>query len=420
MTVAPETATAVPVVAAPAVSPVDRPTRVVGVVWIFLLINTLGYTAGIALIIPFPKSISQVVTMGLLAAAFGLALVINPRIRIRPNAFLVVISMLALLAVVSSLRLESGSGAVLRCFRLTLFVATLWLLSPWWRDDLRFVRHHIRALVLVLLTVLLGLVISPGSAFSGPEGRLVGAIWPIPAPQVGMYAAVLIGLCCILWLHREARGREVAVLCLPAVMLLLLSHTRTALLGLLVGMVLAGLSMLVSNGRARAVFFAAIGVGVLTAVAFGDAIQIWLARGQDAESLSNLTGRAKVWDLLLAKNFTTEQILIGEGLGDKSYAGLPIDSTWLAVFHELGWVGIILVGLVFLGLTGAALLRPPSVRRACAIFLVTYCMVASYTEVGLGDASPYLLTITVAAVLLTRQPTPDVELPVGRDRLEVT
>ena len=34
------------------------------------------------------------------------------------------------------------------------------------------------------------------------------------------------------------------------------------------------------------------------------------------------------------------------------------------------------------------------------MFLIVYCIVASYTEVGLGDASPYLLNLAVAASLL--------------------
>jgi len=49
-----------------------------------------------------------------------------------------------------------------------------------------------------------------------------------------------------------------------------------------------------------------------------------------------------------------------------------------------------------------AVLRPPSLARACAIFLITYCISASYTEAGLGDASPYLLHLAVAASLLVR------------------
>jgi len=46
---------------------------------------------------------------------------------------------------------------------------------------------------------------------------------------------------------------------------------------------------------------------------------------------------------------------------------------------------------------GTAALRPPSPARACAVFLVVYCAVASYTEVGLGDASPYLLCLAASA-----------------------
>ncbi|CAM5456633.1 hypothetical protein SANTM175S_04108 [Streptomyces antimycoticus] len=44
-------------------------------------------------------------------------------------------------------------------------------------------------------------------------------------------------------------------------------------------------------------------------------------------------------------------------------------------------------GSIVLG--GVALLHPPSLQRACAIFLISYCAIAfSYTEAGLGDASP--------------------------------
>ncbi len=89
-----------------------------------------------------------------------------------------------------------------------LFVATLWLLSAWWRGELRFARYHVRVLGAVLLTVLAGLVIAPGSAFSGPDGRLSGVIWPIPATQVGQYCAVAAGLAILLWLTRSIDGRS--------------------------------------------------------------------------------------------------------------------------------------------------------------------------------------------------------------------
>ena len=373
--------------------------RLVGVVWALLLVNTLGYTS-VDLIIPLPRPVAQMITMGALVAAFGLALILNPRVRVRAGAYLLLLSLLAVVSIASSMWLESGLGSLLRCFRLTLFVATLWLLSAWWRGDLRFARYHVRAVGAVILTVLIGLVISPGGAFSGPDGRLVGAIWPIPAPQVGLYCAIATGLSVVLWLTRNIDGRSAAIVSVPAVGLLLLSHTRTALLGLVTALLLAGLTLAFTHARARRALAAAIGFGTVVALVFGQAVMSWLQRGQDAEQLTSLTGRAKVWDLLLAKDRTPGEQFFGVGLTDKSFAGLSIDSSWLAVYHEQGWVGIGIVVAFLGGLLVTAALRPPSPQRACAVFLIVYCIVASYTEVGLGDASPYLLNLAVAASLL--------------------
>jgi hypothetical protein len=192
----------------------------------------------------------------------------------------------------------------------------------------------------------------------------------------------------------------------PAVGLLLLSHTRTALLGLVVALLVAGVSLSFTNPRVRRTLGLAISIGGMVAIVFGQLIQTWLLRGQDAEELSNLTGRAKVWDLLLAQDQTLGEQLFGVGLTDKTFAGLPIDSTWWSVYHEQGWVGLVIVA-GFLGvLIFTAVMRPPSPARACAIFLICYCIIASYTEVGLGDASPYLLILAVAASLLASAGAP--------------
>lgn len=395
------------------VPPAEPPVpRLVAVAWTLMVVNTLGFTT-VAQIIPFPRQVGQVVTMGALVAALGLALLLNPRIRIRPTAYLLFLTLILVLSIVSSLRLESGYGALFRCFRLTLFVTTLWLLTPWWRGDLRFVGYHLRALVVVLGSVLLGLLISPGSAFSGPDGRLVGAIWPIPAPQVGMYCAITIGLCVLLWIGKVLPGRTAAVVAVPALALLLLSHTRTSLLGLVVGLAVAGLSVATTSRRARRAFAGGIAVAGGAALLFSGVIITWLARGQDADQLASLTGRANVWDQLLARPRTLDELLIGVGLTDKSYGGLPIDNAWLAVFNEEGWIGIVLVVAMLLTLLGVAVLRPPSIGRTCAIFIVVYGITASYTEVGLGDASPYLLNMAVAASLLVHRRNTSPEQPVA-------
>jgi hypothetical protein len=391
-----------------------RMPKAVGTAWGLLVLNTLG-SAGAETIVPLPRSLIQMVTMGALAAAFVLALAVNLRLRVRPSAFLLLLTLLLVPSVISSADLESGFGALFRCARLALFVGTLWLLSRWWDGGPGFVRHHIRMYFLVLCSVAAGLVVSPGAAM--PElygGRLVGALWPLTPPQIGQYAAVITGLSVLLLLGGRTDRRSAALVALPALVLLALTHTRTATLGLLAGLVLAIGSLVLTSAAARRFFTWAVACAAVAAVGFGSVLQAWFLRGQSQENFASLTGRAKVWDALLAAPRTTSEYVFGAGLGDKSFGGLPIDNSWLAVYHEQGVFGVALVAAAVAVLGGVALLRPPSLSRACAIFLISYCAIASYTEAGLGDASPYLLHLTVAASLLaapaatTAVPAPDV------------
>ncbi len=159
------------------------------------------------------------------------------------------------------------------------------------------------------------------------------------------------------------------------------------------------LSMVATSTRARKVFTTALLVSTTVGLLAGAAIQTWFARGQT--DLTELTGRQKVWDGLLAAPRTLSEKIFGIGLTNKSFGGLPIDSSWLAVYWEQGYLGLALVAAFLLTLLGVAILRPPSETRAIALFLIVYSVIASYTEAGLGDASPYLLNLCLAAVLLT-------------------
>ncbi|GAA2475271.1 O-antigen ligase domain-containing protein [Streptomyces longisporus] len=388
--------------------------RIIGIVWGLLVLNTLG-SAGAKTIVPLPRSLIQMVTMGALVAAFTLALAVNLRLRIRPSAYVLLLTLLLVSSIISSAHLESGFGALFRCFRLTLFVGTLWLLTRWWNGGLTFVRHHIRMYFAVLGSVAAGLAVSPGAAL--PDlygGRLVGALWPLTPPQIGQYAAVIIGLTVLLLLGRRTDKKSAAVIIVPSLVLLALTHTRTATLGLIVGLVLAIGSLLLTSAAARRFFSWTVVLAAVAAVGFASALQSWFLRGQSQENFSSLTGRAKVWDALLSAPRSTSEQLFGVGLGDKSFGGLPIDNSWLAVYNEQGLIGVTLVAVIIVVLGGVALLRPPSLQRACAIFLISYCAMASYTEAGLGDASPYLLHLALAASLLalpaeaTVLSTPDV------------
>ncbi|MFF3483101.1 O-antigen ligase domain-containing protein [Streptomyces sp. NPDC002701] len=389
--------------------------KLVGVVWGLLILNTLG-SAGAKTVVPLPRSLIQLVTMGALVAAFTLALALNLRLRLRPSAFLLLLTLLLVPSLISSLQLQSGFGALFRCARLALFVSTLWLLSRWWDGGPTFVRHHIRMYFAVLGSVAAGAMISPGAAM--PEtygGRLVGALWPLTPPQIGQYAAVIIGLTALLVLGRRTDRTSAAVIIVPSLVLLALTHTRTATLGLLIGLALAIGSLVLTSAAARRFFTWAVLIAAVAAVGFASALRAWFLRGQSQENLSSLTGRAKVWDALLAAPRSTAEQLFGVGLGDKSFGGLPIDNSWLAVYHEQGWTGVTLVATILVVLGGVALLRPPSLARACALFLISYCAIASYTEAGLGDASPYLLHLAVAASLLaapaTAPPLPPPAVP---------
>jgi hypothetical protein len=225
-------------------------------------------------------------------------------------------------------------------------------------------------------------------------------LWPLTPPQIGQYAAVIIGLTVLLVLGRRTDRAGAAVVIVPALVLLALTHTRTATVGLLIGLALAITSLVLTSAAARRFFAWAVLCATVAAVAFSSALQAWFLRGQSQENFSNFTGRAKVWDALLAAPRTTSEHLFGVGLGDKSFGGLPIDNSWLAAYHEQGLTGAAIVAAIIIVLGGVALLRPPSLQKACAIFLISYCAIASYTEAGLGDASPYLLHLAVAASLL--------------------
>lgn len=372
--------------------------RLVGVVWALLVVNTLGASSPAALI-PIPGRLGQLVTMGALVTAFSLALILNPRVRLRPSAFLLLLTLLVVLSFVSSSYLESGFGAIARCIRFALFIGTLWLLTPFWDGTVRFIRYHVLTLSAVLATVVVGMVVSPGTAFGNYEGRLSGALWYLESTQVGDYAAVVIGMTVLLWLGRCVDGRSAAIIVVPSVGVLLLTHTRTATFAMLVGLAIGVLSLAATNARARrAVAVGLLGVGVVGVM--WKAVQTWVLRGQDADTFTSLTGRQAFWDAVLAKPRRMREELIGVGLTDKSFGGLPIDSSWLVVYQEQGFIGVGLVALLFVVLLVAALLHPTSPARACAILLILHCLLASYTQVGLSDASTYLLHLAAAAASL--------------------
>jgi len=369
--------------------------RRVGITWGLLLLNALTYSGSV---LHIPSALGKGATQAALPLALIMALTVNRRIIVRPNVLLCLVSLLVIEALITSLQ-PQHVGTVYRTFRFAEFVATLWLLSPWWgRRDLLLVRCHLVSLAVTLGSVVLGLLVVPGHALDG--GRLTGVLWSIPPPQVAHYAAVTTGLVIVLWLGGRLRGRVTLAVVAGAGTILLLTHTRTALLGMILGVFIAGLSLIAAKARIRKLFAAAGAVAAVVIITASSVITGWLARGEGTTALDNLTGRTKVWGPLLAFPRDKFQEILGFGLSNSSFNGLPIDSTWLSSYQEQGLFGVVLCATILLFLFVSAYFQPRGIQRALALFLVSYCLVASFTEDSFSDVTPYLLDLTLAASLL--------------------
>jgi hypothetical protein len=291
-------------------------------------------------------------------------------------------------------------GTGYRTFRFVEFVAALWLLSPYWeRRDLLFARCHLKVMTLIVGSVLVGLIVSPGRALNG--GRLIGTIWPIPSTQVAHYAAVTLGMTVVFWFCNKRRGRETLVVLAITVTILLLSHTRTAIAAAIVGILVAGISLLATNPRVRRLFIGLAVTAIVVVLTSTGAITSWLARGQENNGqLSNLSGRTNFWGPVLALPRDKFQEIFGFGISNGTFNGLPVDSNWILSYQDQGIFGVVVCALILIFLILAAGFETRNVNRALALFLVVYCLMASFTEVGFTGASPYSLDLTVAASLL--------------------
>jgi len=369
--------------------------RRVGLVWGLLVLNTIVYTGSL---LHIPSVVGKGITQAALPAALLIALTVNRRLIVRPNVFLCLLVLLTAEALVTSLEPQYFS-TVYRTFRFAEFVAALWLLTPWWgRRDLLLIRCHLASLAVVLASVVLGLLVAPGRALA--TGRLAGVLWDVPATQVAHYAAIILGVAVVMWLCGRLRGRRTLLIVGVSAGILLATHTRTALAALIAGLLVAGLSLIVARERVRKVFAAAGAVSAVAVVTLSGFITSWLERGQGSSQLTKLTGRTQVWGPLL--NFPRDrfQEIFGFGLSNDSFNGLPIDSNWLASYQAQGLFGVAVCAVILIFLLLSAYFRPRSLERALALFLITYCLVASFTEVGFTNATPYMLELALAASLL--------------------
>src|SRR4029077_20856878 len=213
------------------------PWRHAGFIWGVLIVNGLTF-ATVPTLVPMPSGVVKLITQSALAVAFVWALLLNRDRLVRPNLCLGLFSILALSSLVTSVRLNTGLGSLVRDVRFVTFLAVFWLLTPLWgRRDMMLARLHVRCPAVLCGTVVLGLVISPGGAFQ--DGRLYNRIWPSPSTQVAHYAAVLTGMVIVAWLSGVIKRRPALATAGAGFVIVLLTHTRTAAIGLVVGVIAA-------------------------------------------------------------------------------------------------------------------------------------------------------------------------------------
>lgn len=393
------------------VAPEVRRRRRVQLAWALLMLNVMTFFPGAPHVLPIPGSVGKLITQGALVGALTVVLTVNRPVRIRRSVYVALLVTLAVEGLLASVRAEFLLGALFRASRLCGFALVLWLLTPWWtRRDLLLVRTHLMVLWAIIASVVLGLFVAPGLAMT--ENRLGGALWPIPPTQVAHYSAVAIGLTVVLWMSGLLKRTVAFTSVVVSVPVLLLTHTRTALVAMVAGVTIAGLSLFTARSRVRKAFAVGVVVFSLGALTLGSVVATWLARGQDTEQLGALTGRKAVWDAILAQPRTTFETLFGFGLSNKSFHGLPIDSNWLGTYYDVGLVGVALTIVMVLFVLTAAWFVPQGPHRALALFLVAYCVVASFTESGLSEATPYLLELTLGASLVYQASTREGQMPI--------
>ena len=242
-----------------------------------LFFNTMTFYPGVSFI-HVPSAVGKGLSQATLPVALLVIISLNRRGIVRPNVFLCLVSLLVLGAFFATMQPEHF-GTVYRTFRLAGYVAALWLLTPWWgRRDMLLVRCHLASLSVLIGSAVVGLFLAPGHALVG--GRLGGALWPIPATQLAHYAAVLTGIVIILWFCGQMRGRTTLLIVVASGSILILTHTRTALIAMVAGVLVAGLSLIVAKARVRKLFATAGAVAGVAVMTLSGVITTWLARGE--------------------------------------------------------------------------------------------------------------------------------------------
>ena len=351
-----------------------------------------------------PQSIGQLIAQGMVLVALVLALLANPGMVVRPNIFLTLLTAMAVLALMVSIHNEFLVGSTYRAVRL---ISSSWSSGCSRRggaDQIYPCCGHTCS----------------ASGSSSPRCGSERCWLPVrrsrppvgsqacsgrsPPPQVAHYAAVLFGCTVILWFCGVVAGRGMARDPRRGGGCSRGDPHQNGAAGAVLGLVVAGASLSWVTPASGARLPCCLWPRERWIV-FSPLIVSWLARGQSAQDLTQLTGRTKVWAALAQQQVHDDAGTIRNRPGQQIVQRLAhrqqLGGYPLRTGAGSGWRSWSLSCSPF---CSAAVTRPAGPRRAIALFFIVYCVTASFTETGLGDASPYLLDLAVAASLLVSPP----------------
>jgi O-antigen ligase len=373
--------------------------------WVLLLLSVLNWGESGS---PFalPPAQEQAGTILVTVIAFWLAVQANPTLSVARSPCLLLAFLLVAVSTVPGALGMASLNSLLMSVRFGLIVLTIALLSPiLTRDPAAVLRTHLWAHGAIAACLLAGGILAPGLAFHPGTRRLVGLLPPMHPSQVGAVAAVTLGLASLA-LVVDRLSRRLGLLAIAVSMTVLIqSRSRTAVLGALLGLLVALTALAFRRRRARKLLAALVG---LTAVAWLVAAPLfvsWFARGQSHAQLQGFSGRRSTWIAMLEERPSGLTEWLGIGLSDKRYKGKPIDGGWMAAYWEQGLLGVGIVAALVLVAAWQAIGNRDDLLRAAALFLVVFVTLSANSETGISNISLYFLSLLLAGLLAAARPS---------------
>ena len=328
-----------------------------------------------------------------------------------------VLGVALLVTVLGALVAGNSSATIVLVVRVFIVMATILLLLscvPWLVG---------LSCLLTSMGVLAVIAAITGVRTLASEGRLGGGIPEIhPNELAGLCAPPLIALIVYTLRHGVLVRSTVAIIALLAIVVA--SGSRIALVGILVGTVLA---VLTNGVRDRSVVYALLGALPLAYAigAFTGIIGDLASRGGSNAADTALDSRLDGWTVVLGWDWGSWEKWIGLGLSVKTIdvnlkwrATQVLDSSWISVLAQVGVIGALLLASLVIWCVASAVVSTG--RRGILLPLVGLIITRSVTESGLLDsAMPFVLLVTVATLLTHRSRHAD-EMLAGRRDLPST